>query len=113
MQLRGATITIGGDGTNATTSGPISNNYLPGTDSNGTGVGGQAPGGNVVKIGTGTQTFSSTTNLNSYEGTTTIKGGVLSTPVLGTSGFVAPATSTFQRHYHCDGLEHCWFGRWA
>ena len=52
--------------------------------------GGQAAGGNVIKIGTGTQTFSSTTNLNSYEGTTTIKGGVISTPVLGTSGFVAP-----------------------
>ena len=95
VQLRGATITIGGDGTNASTAGPISNNYLPGTDSNGTGVSGQAPGGNVIKIGGGTQTFSSTTNLNSYEGTTTIKGGVLSTPVLGTSGFVAPATSTF------------------
>ncbi len=95
VQLRGATITIGGDGTNATTAAPISNNFLPGTDSNGTGVSGQAPGGNVVKIGGGTQTFSSTTNLNSYEGTTTIKGGVLSTPVLGTSGFVAPATSTF------------------
>ena len=88
VQLRGATITIGGDNTSTTYTGAISNNYLQGTDNNGTGSTGQAPGGNVIKIGTGTQTIAATANPSSYEGTTTIKGGVLSINLLGTSGFV-------------------------
>jgi fibronectin-binding autotransporter adhesin len=98
VQLLGATLTIGGDNTSTTYTGPISNNYLTGTDANGTGTNGQAQGGDLVKIGNGTQTFVNSTGTSdagsSYEGTTTIKGGVLSVNLLGTSGFVSTSLTT-------------------
>ncbi len=92
VQLLGATFTVGGDSTSTTYTGPISNNFINGGDTNTNGTNGQAAGGNLVKIGTGTQTFVNSTGTSdggsSYEGTTTIKGGILSINQLGTSGFV-------------------------
>jgi fibronectin-binding autotransporter adhesin len=97
VQLLGATLTIGGDNTSTTYTGPISNNYILGGDTNTTGTNPLVQGGNLVKIGSGTQTFNAngtSVAASSYEGTTTIEGGVLSVNLLGTSGYVSTGITT-------------------
>ncbi len=90
VELNNATLTVGGDNTSTSFTGQIGNNYLNGGDVNEAGSTTQTPGGNLTKIGNGTLTLAAngtTTAAGSYEGTTTIQGGILSINLLGTSGY--------------------------
>ncbi len=81
----GAILTTGGDNTSTTFAGIIAEQTNPGGATNG-GVGAlSSTGGAIVKIGTGTQTFSGP---NLYEGSTTIAGGVLSVTTIADGGVV-------------------------
>ena len=87
----GAVLTTGGDNTSTNFGGTILEGAFPGAATNGGLPAILSTGGSVVKIGTGTQTFS---GVNLYEGATTVKGGVLSVSTLANGGVMTTGSSS-------------------
>ncbi len=99
----GGTLTTGGDNTSTNFTGVISEQAIPGSNTNG-GIGAlSSTGGAIVKIGTGTQTFSGP---NLYEGSTTIAGGVLSVTTLANGGVVHDRRQRQRREHDAHGFQH-------
>ena len=87
IELNGFNLITGGDNTSATFNSPISGGAFPG------GGAGAARniGGNLTKIGAGTQTLGGN---NLYTGSTTITGGTLSIATIANGGFATTGTGT-------------------